>query len=152
MRRPLGDITISILGLIVAGGFLISSLKLGYLNDGTPGAGFFPLWISGALAVSAAVLLGQSILRQDSHGSWLPDREGLRRAAYVAGATISAVALTKFLGLLIALGLDMGFLVLVLDKHRWYTVLGAAVLTPVFVYLVFQKWLMVPLPTGFLGI
>mgnify|MGYP001080107188 CR=1 FL=1 len=146
------DIIISLLFIVIAGGFLASSVKLGYMVEATPGAGFFPIWISLILAVSAIILLVQSIVRKDGGERWLPDREGLLRIAYLGGATISAVALTKFLGMLLALGLYMGFLVLVLERHRWYTVLGAAVLTPVFIYLVFQKWLMVPLPTGFLGI
>ncbi len=148
MKRA--DIIIAALCLFISGSFAVESLRLGYMAGSIPSSGFFPLWLAIGLAIASLILLAQSILRKEN-GEWLPDREGLKRVFLMAGATVVSVFLIPYIGILLAIGLFMLFLMLTLEKHSWWGVLGVSVVTPLVVYLVFQRWLLVPLPTGIFG-
>ncbi|MGE5577269.1 MAG: tripartite tricarboxylate transporter TctB family protein [Syntrophothermus sp.] len=149
MKRA--DMIIAALCLFVSGAFAVESLKLGYMAEFTPGSGFFPLWLAIALAIASLILLVQSVMRREENGSWLPDREGLKRVLLLAGATVVSVFLMPYIGMLLAIGLFMLFLMLTIEKHSWLGIIGVSALTPLVIYLVFQRWLLVPLPIGVFG-
>ena len=48
--------------------------------------------------------------------------------------------------------LVMGFLFRVIEPQRWRTVIAGAFFSAVGAYLIFEAWLKVELPKGFLGI
>ncbi len=144
------DMIIAALCLFISGAFAVGSLKLGYMAEFTPGSGFFPLWLAIALAIASLILLAQAILRQEN-GAWLPDRKGLKRVLSMAGATVISVFIIPYTGILLSIGLFMLFLMLTIEKHSWLGVIGVSLLTPVAVYLIFQRWLLVPLPMGVFG-
>lgn len=56
------------------------------------------------------------------------------------------------LGFLLTTFLMMGFLLRLIEPQRWRTVIAGAVLSALGSYLIFQVWLEVELPKGFLGI
>jgi len=55
-------------------------------------------------------------------------------------------------GMIVGTALFLVFVLRVVERHRWTTVLGVALAAAAVNYLVFTYWLRVPFPTGFLGI
>lgn len=75
------------------------------------------------------------------------------RAPFVIFATFGvALALVPVLGLIIALSLAILFLLIVVEKQKWWTSAAATIGAAVFVYIVFGLALSVPMPTGMLGL
>ncbi|MFT9772206.1 tripartite tricarboxylate transporter TctB family protein [Brevibacterium casei] len=75
------------------------------------------------------------------------------RAPFVIFLTFGiAHALVPVLGLIIALSAAILFLLLVVEKQKWWVSALATIGAAVFVYIVFGLVLSVPLPTGMLGL
>lgn len=121
---------------------------LPYKSDYGPGPGFLPLWLGVALCLCGAILLSSSLARGVPDRKWLPDREGARKILLVLGATAAAVAAMYWVGMNVAVGLYLLFLLRAIDRRPWITTVGVAILSPVALYLIFQRWLLVPLPNG----
>jgi hypothetical protein len=82
--------------------------------------------------------------------AWFPRGEGLRDLLVVLGATIAFVALLKVTGMVIGTALYLAALVWYLGRHRWWVTLGVATAAAGFNWLVFVRWLRVPMPEGIL--
>lgn len=75
------------------------------------------------------------------------------RAPFVIFLTFGiALALVGVLGLIISLSAAILFLLLVVEKQKWWISALATIGAAVFVYIVFGLVLAVPLPTGLLGL
>lgn len=75
------------------------------------------------------------------------------RAPFVIFLTFGvALALVGVLGLIISLSAAILFLLLVVEKQKWWVSALATIGAAVFVYIVFGLVLAVPLPTGLLGL
>jgi hypothetical protein len=114
-----------------------------------PGAGFFPLCLTVALALVSAAILVRSLGRPAGEARAAgPSRRGLARA----GATL--VALFLYAWALTALGfgaatfLFVAFLFRAIEPQRWPLVLGGAAATVLASHLLFRTWLGVRLPAG----
>lgn len=64
----------------------------------------------------------------------------------------AALLLIQFIGLIIAFSLAILFLLVVIEKQKWWISAVATIGSAVFVYIIFGLVLAVPLPTGMLGL
>ena len=117
-----------------------------------PGSGFLPVWLGIALAVLAVLLFVNAGGTASGDGRWIPDRAALRRLALILGASVVFVAVMDAVGMIVGTALFLVFILRVVERYRWTTVLGVAVAAAAANYVVFTYWLRVPFPTGFLGI
>jgi putative tricarboxylic transport membrane protein len=126
------------------------STKLDLVYRNSPGAGFFPLWLSVfALAATAVITVG-AIRRPaalDRPVRW-PRGIGLRRIGLTLVAFILYVYLVTIVGFILSTTGFMLFMGRMLGFHRWYQLVAVSVLTAVGLFLVFQVWLQMELPTG----
>jgi putative tricarboxylic transport membrane protein len=116
-----------------------------------PGPAFLPFWLGVVMALLATMLLVGALRTQDAGADWLPNREGLRRLAIVVGVTVAFVALLNVTGMVLGTLLFLIVLMRFLDRCAWPLTLAVALATAAFIYLVFARWLRVPLPVGWLG-
>ena len=120
-----------------------------------PGPGFFPFWLGLIGAVLCGVLLAGALKQRDGEEAGepvLPRGAGAGRVLAILGAIAGAAALLEPLGYRLTALLFLGVLAPVLGA-RSPLVIGAVALVGSFgVYLVFNDWLDVLLPTGPLGI
>ena len=123
-----------------------------YWGANGPGPAFLPFWLGLVMAVLATMLLVGALRTKDPGASWLPSGEGVRRLAFVLGATIAYVAMLNLLGMVVATVLFLIVLMRVLDRCGWPLTLAVALATAGSIYFVFGRWLKVPLPTGVLGV
>ena len=140
----------ALLALAVA--FSAGALKhYAYWGENGPGPAFLPFWLGLVMAVLAAMLLVGALRSGDPGPAWLPSGDGLRRLALVIGATAAFVALLNVIGMTIGTVL---FLVVADALPRSPAVAAddrRRARRRRLNYLVFTRWLHVPLPAGPFG-
>jgi hypothetical protein len=140
----------ALLALAIA--FSAGALKhYAYWGENGPGPAFLPFWLGLVMAVLAATLLVGALRSRDPGPAWLPSGDGLRRLALVVGATAAFVALLNVVGMTIGTVLFLVVLMRFLDRHPWPLTIAVALAVAGLNYLVFTRWLHVPLPAGPFG-
>jgi hypothetical protein len=116
------------------------------------GAGFMPFWLSVGLGISSAALLGRAVVLPADRFPplFFIDRAGWMRVVWVFAGYLLAVVVMKPLGILISLAALMVTTMPAFGSRSWKTIVLAAILTPLCIYLVFGQWLKVDLPMGIL--
>lgn len=124
-------------------------LGIGWSTDG-PRPGFFVFYLGLALAVSAAVVLGQAGAsprtsryrrRFVEAGQWVPVVKVLVPAGLM-------VLLTQFIGLYVAGALYLGTYMRWIGRHSWALTVFLSLAIPVATFLIFEIWFLVPMPKG----
>jgi hypothetical protein len=133
--------------LFLFSGFVIAEARaLPYWTANAPGPGFVPFWLGVSLACTSAWMFARPTGLEA-----LPDRQTTMRVATVVALTALAAVLSVFVGLVLASALFMGATLAFLRPHHARTNWVAALLTPIVVWLLFVRWLAVPLPLGPFG-
>ena len=137
--------------IATAGGVVIyDSLRIGakWAADG-PEAGYFP-WLTGtALALSGAwlavnVLWRWKRLEGDVFVSW----EKLNPVLAMLLPTIAYVVLIRIIGIYVASAVFIAGFMLWKGNYRMLPAVCVAIGVPFAVFLLFEKWFLVPLPKG----
>ncbi len=121
----------------------------GGMSQDVLGPGFFPFWVGVAVAAVAVIILISEIRGRGSEEPFLP-REGRWPVLVLLAGTIFYVALFEYLGFVIDTVLFVGLTLWLLGQRPTVS-LGAAVVVGLGLYLVFVRWLGVPLPPGPFG-
>ena len=116
------------------------------------GPGFMPFWLSVGLGITAAALLVRAVTLPVKRfaAAFYPEKAGALRVFLVLAGYLLSVALMKPLGLPISLAILTAITMPIFGCRSWMTIALTAVLTLFGVYLVFGRWLGVPLPMGIL--
>jgi hypothetical protein len=142
--------------LVVLAAFMcLGASLLPYGNVHNPGPGFYPLWLGMLLgAMSLGLIL--TVTRQKEGARILRDilAEKIRwgKVVSVIIALVLYGALMDYAGFLIVTFLLMVFLLWAIEPQPWKVVIGWAIFASVGCYLVFDFWMKLRLPKGFLGI
>lgn len=139
-----------LLGLYIA----ITAPSYGYADNGIPGSGFFPLWIGLIIFALSATNFIRSIAGKERLTETF-GRTSVLKSTGIVLAMIVFLLTVNVVGIL----LDSAVLTLVLGwiiRPRWDAVfagkiIATAVLFPVLSYVLFGKYLQVPLPVGAFG-
>lgn len=122
-----------------------------YWGENGPGPAFLPFWLGVVMALLALGLLVGALRSSDRGEPWLPRGEGLRRLLVVLGATVALVALLNTAGMVIGTVLFLIVLMRALDRTPWPQAVLIALAVAGVNYLVFVRWLKVPMPVSLLG-
>ena len=134
------------------------SLQLPLGAPRMPGSGFFPLALGLALMALAAgrgiqlyLARPKAATPEAAPAPAAPKRDGATRRVvlFVAGA-IAATALLQPLGYVLSSLLLMLVLLQILGLRHWYASALIALLSAAASYVVFVRWLKIPLPSGWL--
>lgn len=137
-------IFIALFGVIVTYGSLQAGISWG--AEG-PRAGFFPFYVGLAIIISSGVNLWNAI-RQEGPGGLFAEWSQLRQVMSVVIPATIYVSSISFIGLYVASGIFIAWFMRWLGKYNWPVVAAVAIGMPVFIYFVFEKWFLVPLPKG----
>jgi hypothetical protein len=147
-------------GLLLAAFFaaaLLEAFTFQYGTEFSPGPGFAPVWLSG-LGLCVSLLIAGYALRamRRREGAQATtsklEKHGLVRVVLTLLALAAMVVLVEPLGLVVALLLYLLFLTIVVQRHSLAIAIGTSIGTVAFVYLVFVRFLDVPVPKGPLGL
>jgi putative tricarboxylic transport membrane protein len=133
--------------------------QLPYEADYGPGAGFLPLWLGVALVVLSVFLLRQARTAPTPNGAMAtnPDAQA-GFLQFAPGAltpwvlffvsTVVVSVLFERLGFALAIGLFMFVTMRWVANLSWLGTILFAMLTPIGLYILFVRLLMVPIPLG----
>jgi len=136
-------IILAIVGIIVTYGSVQAGISWG--AEG-PRAGFFPFYVGLAIIIGSCVNLWNAM--RESPAGLFAEWSQLRQVmSVVIPATIYVVSIS-YIGLYVASGIFIAWFMRWLGKYKWPIVAAVAIGMPVFIYFVFEKWFLVPLPKG----
>jgi putative tricarboxylic transport membrane protein len=146
------DQTSSLFWLLVSVSVFIESLRLGIGTLHNPGRGFLTFGASGILGILSLILFFQASLRKGEVKA-APFFAGplWKRILLVLIVLILYSRLMPVLGYLISTFLLMTTLFLILERKKIVFVFVSSILTTIFTYLVFSKWLNCQFPDGLFG-
>lgn len=128
---------------------IIDSLRVGtgWAEDG-PRSGYFPFYIGVLLLLaSGSVLVGQ-LLR------WRRDDEEFAERSQIGLVVSVLVPMVVYTGLIALLGIYLASLALIgyfmrrHGRYGWALTASVSVGVPLFFFIVFERWFLVPLPKG----
>jgi putative tricarboxylic transport membrane protein len=129
-----------------------TALPIGWDPERGPGGGAYPFWVSLALLGLSALIfarswygltaLGRSSERFVAHGA-------VRVVAVVALSVTTMLGAVHVIGVYFAVPLFMIFYMRYLGHHSWRLTLTLSLLTPVAVFVFFEKLMLIWLPKGF---
>jgi hypothetical protein len=129
---------------------LVQSFSFHYYTKYGPGAGFFPVWMSGALLVLSLVFIAESTLGKDAKGEAILPRG--KSLGYIL-ATVAGVAL--FLLLVPPLGFTFPCAIMLslmlIGFYKWYVSVPLALATSFLLLVAFQSLLGLSLPVNAFG-
>jgi hypothetical protein len=150
---------IAVAALFLATGALVmyDSVRLGSTRgDDGPKPGYFPFYIGLIMAVAALVNLARGVMiPPDKNGPFVLTQQ-LKMVLTVLVPTAIYVGAISQVGIYVSSIVFIAFFMRWLGKFAWWKVAAVSVGTAVALFLVFERWFLVPLPKGpieaFLGV
>lgn len=134
--------------LLALGGVVVGEslrMGIGWGSDG-PESGFVPFWLATILLGSCLTIIVRA-LRSASEKSFVT-RGQLARVLTVLLPATAMILLVPFLGLYVTSALYMGTFMRWGGRHGWAASIALPLAFVVLIFLVFERWFLVPLPKG----
>jgi putative tricarboxylic transport membrane protein len=141
---------VGVLLLIFSIWIITVSKDLVYTVEFSPGAGFFPIWLGISMLICSLILLLKStIFKYDiAEENPLPGKQALLRIVFILGSLLVSILIFERIGFIITMFFFVAFLLVFLEKYRWYTGAMISVFMVSAIYGIFKVWLNVNLPLG----
>ncbi|MEN9628483.1 MAG: hypothetical protein RJA10_1710 [Pseudomonadota bacterium] len=142
---------VAVAGLLVALGLLVikDSLRVGIgWGDDGPRSGYFPFYIGLILVAAAGWTLLKQLLAWGRTSAVFAERAQLALVLAVLWPMAVYVGAIHLLGLYVASLLLIAYFMRRYGRYGWLPTAGVAVGVPLFFFLVFERWFLVPLPKG----
>lgn len=137
-------IAVGIAGLIT----VLGSLRVGIgWGDEGPKAGFFPFYIGLIIIISSVVNLVQLFAAENDNAvfaTW----EQIFKVLTVVIPTSIYVAIIPYAGIYVASALLIGLFMIWLGKYKLAVAVPTSIAVPIILFVVFERWFLVPLPKG----
>jgi putative tricarboxylic transport membrane protein len=134
----------ALFGVVVVAGSL--QIGIGWGAEG-PRAGFFPFCVGLLIIASSAVNLVQARLLTDRRLRFAEWGQ-LKQVLYLLVPTAIYVVVIPYAGIYVASAVLIAVFMLWLGKYHWALAAAISIGTPIAIYLMFEKWFLVPLPKG----
>lgn len=142
------------LGLLLGAIILVREavrLPIGWTTAG-PGAGFFPFWLAAGVMLFALLIVART-LRAGRAGSSRRVKPFIaataRRPLLIAFLPmVAVVAVIEYLGLYLGGGLYLAGYMRWVGRDRWPRIVLVSVLVPLGLFLIFERWFLLPMPKG----
>jgi hypothetical protein len=144
------SLAFAFLGVIV----IADSIRLGFMwGMAGPESGFFPFYLGVGVVVSSLFVFYSAFTRYKKEGAGKPlmPPGAIRPILWVLIPSLSMIVITELVGLHIAAALFLAFYMRVVGKIRWTTTLMVGILSPLSLYIIFDKLFLIPLPQGLWG-
>ena len=144
------DVVVALLILGLSAVFILDSWRIGagWIEGQGPGPGFFPFYICLAMGLASLVILVRALAGSEAGGAeTFVTRLALLRVMLVLVPTLLYVLAIQFLGIYVASAIFItGFMIA--SREHVVKAIAIGLLTPLLLFLMFEKWFLVPLPKG----
>lgn len=144
------SVTFALLGVIV----IADSIRLGFMwGMSGPESGFFPFYLGVGVVISSLFVFFNAFTRYRKEGAGKPlmPPGALKPILWVLIPSTGMVVITELVGLHIAAALFLAFYMRVVGKIGWTTTLLVGIISPLLLYVTFDKLFLIPLPQGLWG-
>lgn len=145
------DIAVALIFLVLSAIVIFDSNRLGFgWREGEgPAPGYFPFYVAVLMAGASMVNLVRAIgLTGEDAAEAFVSKPAFTRVLQVLLPTIAYVGLIQFLGIYMASAIFiMGFMT-VFGRTSIIKTVGVGVGVPLVLFLMFERWFLVPLPKG----
>lgn len=151
-QQPVGtrgfEVAVAVLLQVIALLVIVDSLRVGtdWADDG-PRAGYFPFYI-GLLLFAAATWVLIDALRRWNRDKPFATREELGRVVSMFIPMVVYVLGVSLIGLYVSSALLIAYFMLRHGRYRWPLTAAVSLGVPALLFLVFERWFLVPLPKG----
>jgi hypothetical protein len=133
--------------------FMIKSaeLSIGWVPGRGPGAGAWPFWLSLGMLITCLATIYRWFkgVTPESSSTEVFLTKGAVSIVGTAVAALTALLIgIQTIGIYFSLILFLLFFIRIVGRHAWLTTLAIALLTPVFIFCLFEWALTIPLPKG----
>ncbi len=151
MKRPYQ--IAGVVFLLMAAFIAWESLELKFYTYIGPGPGFFPFWLAMVLGVLAVLMILQATFRRPDPmpADFFASRAGYLRVGAIVLALTATTALMDILGFQLTMLGTIIFLLFALGRPSLIVTLLVSVAGSFGCFYLFDRWMKVPLPTGFFG-
>ncbi len=137
-------VVVGIVGLIT----ILGSLRVGIgWGDEGPKAGFFPFYIGLIIIISSVVNLVQLFAVKNDNAVFATWGQ-ISKVLSVVIPTAIYVSIITYSGIYVASALLIGLFMMWLGKYRAIVAIPTAIAVPIFFFVTFERWFLVPLPKG----
>ena len=139
-----------LLGILV----IADSIRLGFMwGMSGPESGFFPFYLGVGLVVSSLIVFFNAftLYKKEGAGKPLMPPGALKPVLWVVIPSTAMVVITELVGLHIAAALFLMFYMRAVGKIGWTTTLLVGIISPLSLYITFDKLFLIPLPQGLWG-
>ena len=124
-------------------------LGIGWAEGEGPRAGYFPFYIAVVLAVASTAILLKAVMgKGEGLGDTFVSRPAFVRVLTVLIPAIIYVAAVQYIGLYVASALFIFFFMIFVGGESALRAILVSVGVPLFFFIMFEKWFLVPLPKG----
>jgi len=144
------SLTFVLLGVIV----IADAIRLGFMwGMSGPESGFFPFYLGVGVVISSLIVFFNAFTqyRKEGAGKPLMPPGALKSILWVVIPSTAMVMLMELVGLHIAAALYLGFYMRAVGKIGWVTTLLVSIISPLSLYITFDKLFLIPLPQGLWG-
>jgi hypothetical protein len=145
------EIVVALALLCVSAIVITDSVRLGigWAEGEGPRAGYFPFYIAMVLAVASVAILLKAVMgKGDGLSDSFVSRPAFVRVITVLIPAIVYVGAIQYIGLYVASAAFIFFFMLFVGGERVLRAILVAIGVPLFFFLMFEKWFLVPLPKG----
>jgi len=152
-----GDRVFAVICLGLSLWLILESMRLVYRTAFAPGPGFHPFWLGVILGVLSISLLVQTFsVKKDNGGTGkekprLPGKASLVRLSLIILITVAFAFLMDIFGFVLTAFLFVASILYILEGDGVLKSIFYGIVFSGSVFLIFQYWLEVNLPKGFLG-
>lgn len=144
------DMVVAALIIALASVFMFDSWRIGvgWIEGQGPAAGFFPFWVALIMGVASVVNLVRAALGKEEDGEeTFVSRTAFLRVLMVLVPTAGYVLLIQLIGIYVASAVFIVAFMLV-SREGVVKSLAVGLGVPVALFLMFERWFLVPLPKG----
>lgn len=143
------EIMVALAFIIFAIVMIQGSIKLGssWGSDG-PQAGYFPFYISLIILISSVATLIQAIRQKELSNESFVDKGPFRQVSAVLVPAFIFVLLMQLIGIYVSAAIYIAFFMIWIGKYAAWKSIALGVAVSVALYMMFEYWFQIPLPSG----
>ena len=145
------ELLMAVVLALLSVGFIVKSaeLNIGWVEGRGPGAGAWPFWLSLGMLAASLLTIVRWFMRAtpESRSSELyMSRSAVSIVGTAVAALLALLIGIHFIGIYFSLILFLIFFIRIMGRQSWPTTLAISLLTPVFIFGLFEWALTIPLP------